>query len=130
MHYCPFCEAEPADHAVFCSRCGGVLSTTVTIDEAGDKRCNLVAADDMEQQDTLVVRSLVAADDMEQQDTLVVRSLVAADDREQQDTLVVHSLVAADDREQQDTLVVHSLVAAGAKRRSPSSDDVQPLAFS
>src|SRR6266496_1476238 len=96
MHYCPFCEAEPADHAVFCSRCGGVLSTTVTIDEAGDKRCNLVAADDMEQQDTLVVRSLVAADDMEQQDTLVVRSLVAA----------------------------------GAKRRSPSSDDVQPLAFS
>ncbi len=81
MQYCPSCEAELADHAVFCSRCGGLLSATVAVDEARDKRRSLVAADDIEQQDTLVVRSLVAANDIEQQDTLVVHSLVAAGDK-------------------------------------------------
>lgn len=62
MHYCPFCEAELADHAIFCSRCGRVLSATTTISKAGSKRRPL-PKDDIERQDTLPIRNLQVVED-------------------------------------------------------------------
>src|SRR6266550_1157853 len=110
MHYCPFCEAELADHAVFCSQCGRILSATTTIDEARDKRRSLPVRD-IEEQDTLVVRSLLATRDIEEQDTLVVRSLLTTRDIEEQDILVVRNHLATRDIEPLDVSSNSSFVS-------------------
>src|SRR6266571_612329 len=60
LQYCPSCKTELPDNARFCRHCGLVLSATTTIDGAREKRRS-PPVDDIEQQDSRVVRSHLAA---------------------------------------------------------------------